>query len=91
MMQPALPHTPITSRHRGESEFERSSQVVRAPLHDIQLGDHPSEYGLEEKYAQPHARRQLNPFIDAATCKREVNLGEEAMFRAILIKSSRSG
>ena len=42
--------TPITPAIAAE--FERSFKVVRALPCDIQLGDHPSEYGLEEKYAQ---------------------------------------
>ena len=64
------------------AEFERTFKVVRALPCDIQLGDHPAEYGLEEKYAKlkPGAP---NPFIDAATCRREADI-EEAMFRAIL-------
>jgi hypothetical protein len=37
---------------------------------------------MEEKYAMLKSGRP-SPFIDAASCKREVNM-EEAMFRAIL-------
>ncbi len=72
--------TPITPPIAAE--FERSFKVVRALPCDIQLGDHPAEYNLEEKYAKlkPGAP---NPFMDAATCRREADL-EEAMFRAIL-------
>lgn len=78
-MQPPRP-TPITPPIAAE--FERSFKVVRVLPCDIQLGDHPAEYGLEEKYAKlkPGAP---NPFIDAATCRREADL-EESMFRAIL-------
>ena len=65
-----------------EAEFNHSFAVVHALPCDIQLGDHPSEYGMIEKYAKLKARAP-NPFIDAATCKREAAI-EEAMFHAIL-------
>ena len=65
-----------------EAEFNHSFAVVHALPCDIQLGDHPAQYGMIEKYAKlkPGAP---NPFIDAATCKRETAI-EEAMFHAIL-------
>ena len=47
--------TPITPAIAAE--FERSFKVVRALPCDIQLGDHPAEYNLEEKYAEAQARR----------------------------------
>jgi metallo-beta-lactamase class B len=72
--------TPITPAIA--TEFERTFKVVRALPCDIQLGDHPAEYAMEEKYAKlkPGA---ANPFIDPASCKQELNM-EEAMFNAIL-------
>jgi metallo-beta-lactamase class B len=72
--------TPITPAIA--TEFERTFKVVRALPCDIQLGDHPAEYAMEEKYARlkPGA---ANPFIDPASCKQELNM-EEAMFNAIL-------
>ena len=75
--------TPITPAIAAE--FERSFKVVRALPCDIQLGDHPAEYGMEEKYAKLKSGNP-NPFIDAASCRREVDL-EEAMFHAILNES----
>jgi metallo-beta-lactamase class B len=65
-----------------EAEFNRSFKAVRTLPCDIQLGDHPAEYGMIEKYARlkPGAP---NPFIDKPTCSRETDM-EEAMFHAIL-------
>jgi metallo-beta-lactamase class B len=70
------------------AEFDRSFEVVRTIPCDIQLGDHPGEFGLHEKYAmmKPGAP---NPFIDAATCKGEINM-EEAMFHAILAEQQKA-
>jgi len=75
-----IPLTPAIT-----AEFERSFKVVRALPCDIQLGDHPAEYAMEEKYAKLKPGTP-NPFIDAASCRREVDL-EEAMFHAILNES----
>jgi metallo-beta-lactamase class B len=65
-----------------EAEFNRSFKTVRALPCDIQLGDHPAEYGMIEKYARlkPGAP---NPFVDKPSCSRETDM-EEAMFHAIL-------
>jgi metallo-beta-lactamase class B len=70
------------------AEFDRSFEVVRSIPCDVQLGDHPGEFGLADKYARrkPDAP---NPFIDAATCKREINM-EEAMFHAILAEQQKA-
>ena len=63
-------------------EFNHSFAVVRTLPCDVPLGDHPSEYGMAEKYAKlkPGAP---NPFIDPAGCRLEADM-EEAMFKAIL-------
>ena len=63
-------------------EFKHSFAVVRGLACDVPLGDHPSEYGMTEKYAKlkPGAP---NPFIDPSGCRLESDL-QEAMFKAIL-------
>jgi len=69
-------------------EFNHSFAVVKLLPCDVPLGDHPSEYGMTEKYAKlkPGAP---NPFIDPAGCKTEY-LMEEAMFHAILDEQAKS-
>jgi metallo-beta-lactamase class B len=69
-----------------EAEFNRSFKTVRTLPCDVQLGDHPSEYGMIEKYAKlkPGAP---NPFVDKASCTRETDI-EEAMFHAILAEQA---
>jgi metallo-beta-lactamase class B len=69
-------------------EFNRSFKIVRALPCDVLLGDHPSEYGMEEKYAKLRSGGP-NPFIDAASCRQEVDI-EEAMFHAILNEQKKS-
>jgi metallo-beta-lactamase class B len=64
------------------AEFNRSFKLLHSLPCDLQLGDHPGEYGMIEKYAKLKDGGP-NPFIDAASCRREVDM-EEAMFRAIL-------
>jgi metallo-beta-lactamase class B len=71
------------------AEFNRSFKLLRALPCDLQLGDHPGEYGMIEKYAKLKDGGP-NPFIDAASCKREVDM-EEAMFRAIFNEQKKSG
>jgi metallo-beta-lactamase class B len=63
-------------------EFNHSFATVRTLACDVPLGDHPSEYGMAEKYARlkPGAP---NPFLDPAGCRVEADM-EEAMFKAIL-------
>lgn len=65
-----------------ETEFIRTFKVVRALPCDVQLGDHPSQYDLLEKYAKLK-NGGPNPFIDKASCTKEIDI-EEAMFQAIL-------
>ena len=64
------------------AEFNRSFKVVRSLPCDVPLGDHAAQYGMQAKYAKLQ-KGGLNPFIDPAGCKVEVNI-EEAMFHAIL-------
>ena len=63
-------------------EFNRSFKLVRALPCDVQLGDHPAQYNMREKYAKIQ-KGGPNPFIDPASCTREADI-EEAMFHAIL-------
>jgi metallo-beta-lactamase class B len=64
------------------NEFNRSFPLVRSLPCDVQLGDHPAQYNMQEKYAKLQ-KSGRNPFIDPAGCKVEVDI-EEAMFHAIL-------
>jgi metallo-beta-lactamase class B len=63
-------------------EMNRSFKLVRTLPCDVQVGDHPSEYNMREKYAKLQ-NNGPNPFIDPATCTLEADI-QEAMFRAIL-------
>jgi metallo-beta-lactamase class B len=69
-------------------EFNHSFAAVRTLPCDVPLGDHPSEYGMAEKYAhlKPGAP---NPFIDPSGCRLEADM-EEAMFRAILAEQQKA-
>jgi metallo-beta-lactamase class B len=69
-------------------EFKHSFAVVRTLPCEVPLGDHPSEFGMPEKYAKlkPGA---LNPFIDPSGCRLEADL-EEAMFQAILAEQQKA-
>ena len=64
-------------------EFNRSFKLVRALPCDIQLGDHPAQYQMQDKYAKLMLQKGGNPFIDPASCQLETDM-EEAMFHAIL-------
>jgi metallo-beta-lactamase class B len=66
-------------------EFNRSFKLVRSLPCDVQLGDHPAQYNMHEKYAklQDGRGRVANPFIEPATCLLEADI-QQAMFRAIL-------
>jgi metallo-beta-lactamase class B len=70
------------------AELTHAFDVVRRLPCDVPLGDHPAEYGLQEKYARlkPGA---VNPFIDAAGCLHEADI-QEAMFHAILAEQEKS-
>ena len=69
-------------------EFRRSFALVRALPCDVQLGDHAAQYNMQAKYAKLRDGGP-NPFIDAATCRLEVDISE-AMFRAILSEQQRA-
>ena len=61
-------------------EFRRAFKVVRALPCDIQLGDHPAQYGMHAKYAKLGSGG-ANPYAEPATCMQEADLGE-AMLNA---------
>jgi metallo-beta-lactamase class B len=63
-------------------QFNRSFKLVRSLPCDVQLGDHPAQYNMQEKYAKVGDRKP-NPFIDPANCLLEADI-QQAMFRAIL-------
>jgi metallo-beta-lactamase class B len=63
------------------AEFNRSFKLVRSLPCDVQLGDHPAQYNMEEKYSKLRAGG-MNPFIDPSTCLAEADI-QEAMFHAI--------
>jgi metallo-beta-lactamase class B len=69
-------------------EFNRSFKLVRSLPCDVQLGDHPAQYGMEEKYAKLK-NNSPNPFIDPPGCQLEADI-EEAMFHAILAEQQKS-
>jgi hypothetical protein len=48
----------------------------------VQVGDHPAQYNLYEKYATLREGGP-NPFVDPANCTLEADI-QEAMFKAIL-------
>ena len=64
------------------AEFNRTFPAVRALPCDVPLGDHPAEYGMQDKYARVAAGAP-NPFIDKANCFAEVDI-QQAMYRAAL-------
>ena len=64
------------------AEFNRSFPLVRSLACDVPLGDHPSQYRLNDKYAKLQTGAP-NPFIDPDDCMYEVDI-EEAMFHALL-------
>jgi metallo-beta-lactamase class B len=69
-------------------EFNRSFALVRTLSCDVPLGDHPSEYGMAEKYAKLKTGAP-NPFIDPSGCRLEADL-QEAMFKAILAEQQKA-
>jgi metallo-beta-lactamase class B len=74
--------SPATLTPAIVDEFNRSFKLVRTLPCDVQLGDHPAQYNMQEKYAKLR-KGGPNPFIDAAGCQVETDI-EEAMFHAIL-------
>ena len=65
-----------------QKEFDRTFPAVRALPCDVPLGDHPAQYGMDEKFARLKSGAP-NPFIDKANCLREATI-QEAMYRAVL-------
>jgi metallo-beta-lactamase class B len=63
-------------------EMNRSFKLVRTLPCDVQVGDHPAQYNMHEKYAKLKSGGP-NPFIDPAGCTIEANI-QEAMFKAVL-------
>jgi metallo-beta-lactamase class B len=63
-------------------EFNRSFKLVRALPCDVQLGDHPAQFNMHEKYPKLLSGGS-NPYIDPAGCNIETDI-QEAMFHAIL-------
>jgi len=63
-------------------EMNRSFKLVRTLPCDVQVGDHPAQYNMHEKYAKLHDGGP-NPFIDPANCNLEADI-QEAMFKAVL-------
>jgi metallo-beta-lactamase class B len=62
--------------------MNRSFKLVRTLPCDVQVGDHPAQYNMHEKYARLQNGGQ-NPFIDPANCTLEADI-QEAMFKAVL-------
>jgi metallo-beta-lactamase class B len=69
-------------------EFNRSFKLVRSLPCDVQVGDHPAQYNMQEKYAKVR-NGGPNPFIDPAGCQTETDI-EEAMFHAIEAEQQKS-
>jgi metallo-beta-lactamase class B len=69
-------------------EFKHSFAVVHTLPCDVPLGDHPSAYGMVEKYAKIKPGT-LNPFVDPSGCRLEADM-EEAMFKAILAEQQKA-
>jgi len=63
-------------------EMNRSFKLVRTLPCDVQVGDHPAQYNMREKYARLQ-NGGPNPFIDRANCNVEADI-QEAMFNAVL-------
>ncbi|SNT32837.1 metallo-beta-lactamase class B [Granulicella rosea] len=74
--------SPNTITPEVAAEFGRTFPVVHAMPCDVMLGDHPSQYGMIEKY-EKLTPGGPNPFIDKYTCHHEIDI-EEAMFYAVM-------
>jgi metallo-beta-lactamase class B len=68
-------------------EFNRSFKLVRTLPCDVQLGDHPAQFNMLEKYAKLR-KDGPNPYIDPAGCNVETDI-QEAMFHAILAEQQK--
>jgi metallo-beta-lactamase class B len=72
-------------------EFNRSFKLVRTLPCDVQLGDHPAQFNMKEKYAKLDridSSNGPNPYIDPAGCNVETDI-QEAMFHAILAEQKK--
>jgi metallo-beta-lactamase class B len=65
-------------------EMTRSFKLVRMLPCDVQVGDHPAQYNMYEKYGRLQ-KGGPNPFVDPAGCNVETDI-QEAMFKAILAR-----
>ena len=63
------------------AEMTRSFALVRKLPCDVQVGDHPAQYNMLEKYAKLQ-KGGPNPFVDPASCTLEADI-QEAMFKAV--------
>jgi metallo-beta-lactamase class B len=77
---------PATLTPAVVDEMTRSFKLVRTLPCDVQVGDHPAQYNMHEKYARLR-NGGPNPFIDPGTCQLEADI-QEAMFKAILAQQS---
>lgn len=66
----------------AQAQMERTLKLWPTLPCDVMLGDHPSQYQMEDKFAKVKPGAP-NPFIDKATCTTEMKI-QEAMFRAVL-------
>ena len=69
------------------AELTRSFALVRTLPCDVQVGDHPAQYQMLEKYARLQ-KGDPNPFVDPAHCTLEADI-QEAMFKAVQEESAR--
>jgi len=67
---------------RIADEFAHAFDVSRSLPCDVPLGSHPGMYNMAEKFSRI-GKGGLNPFIDPAGYKAELDL-DEAMFHAVL-------
>ena len=67
-------------------EMTRSFKLVRTLPCDVQVGDHPAQYNMHDKYARLR-NGGPNPFIDPDNCNLEADI-QEAMFKAMLAEPS---
>jgi len=74
--------SPATLTPAIVAEMNRSFRLVRTLPCDVQVGDHPAQYNMYEKYARLQ-KGGSNPFVDPAGCTLEADI-QEAMFKAVL-------
>lgn len=81
--------SPNTVSAAVKAEFDRTFPLVRSLPCDVQLGDHPSQFNMQAKYARLQPGR-LNPYIDPESCLFEADI-QEAMFHATLEEQGEAG